>query len=481
MRVLYAVEAGLPPGFAASHAHNIVLQIGGEMGVIGLALVLWCAMLLLRTFIRTWTSVSSTTQVHLSGYAAVFMASAVHHFLQFAFDLPTYTLGFFLFLAFLTHYAPDQEKISVNSKHVVLLLALLLLIYLLGNVFTLRGSTEFQKGIDAARQDQWERAADHICSAHDTNPYISHYAFQCGLAQAQVASQRDDPDALASAITAFERGLELDPYWPINRANLAALEWTHGDEALAIQHMREALEAAPQNAILSLNLGWMEEMQGENQQAQDHYQHALSTSSSLEHRIFFTQTELRAETLANFTPEINPASANSLAWAGHRSLNDGDLLQAKEHLNNAISILSTTTNAYAWLGRVHLEQGSLELANDNIEIALLLGNNSPIVRTEASRIALGMGDEEAWMDHLLRAYELMRYPNQSIEFASVFYMRPLLPSDLVPQVIYPSLDDHTLQDLLDLASYLKSHGPSEPSEEILTWIDTEINQGLGED
>jgi putative inorganic carbon (HCO3(-)) transporter len=475
MRVLYAVEAGVPPGFSASHAHNVLLQIGAELGIIGLALVFWCVLLLLRTFIRTWTNTPASTLPHLAGYAAIFTASAVYHFFHYALDLPIYTAGFFLLLALLAHYAPDMEKIPVKAKQAAPILVVLLLTYLLGSSFTLRGSTDFQKGIDAADEGQWSLSRDQICSAYETSPYISHYAFQCGLVQAQVAYLNDEPDALSSAISAYDEGLRIDPYWPIHRANLSALRWTNGEAEVAMDLMGQALESAPRNSILALNLGWMEEQLGDEQQAIIHYQLALRLNPALEESIFFTKTDLRRGALTTFVPEVISTSSFSLSWVGKRALDNGNLTEAEDALTKAISINANEAIAYAWFGQLYSKLGDIEQAWYYTQLALLLDANSSIVRVEASRIARAMGDEEEWMNQLLRAYELLQNENQSFEFESVFYMRPLLAFDLVPQMLAPELSISTLEEFTELASDLKSQGRSDRATEILEWIETQEN------
>jgi tetratricopeptide (TPR) repeat protein len=473
MRVLYAVEAGVPPGFASSHAHNVLLQLGGEFGIIGIALAFWFGLLLLRTFIRTWTSVPTSAFPHLAGYAAILTCAAVQHVFQYAFDLPIYTVGFFLPLAFLTQYAPDKEKIPIKIKQATPVLGVLLLIYLLGNAFTLRGSTEFQKGIDAANEGQWSLSRDQICNAHETSPTISHYAFQCGLIQAQMAYLNDDPDALSLAISDYEEGLQIDPYWPIHRANLAALKWTGGEANVAMELMSQALEAAPRNSTLALNLGWMEEKQGDQVAAITYYQLALSLNPTLEESIFFTKTDLRQEALDTFVPEVIPTSYFSLSRAGKRALNNGDLKDAEDYLTKAISINANDAIAYSWFGELYGKRNDIEQAWYYTQLALFLNGNSAIVRVEASRIARAMGDEEEWMNHLLQAYELLQRENQSYEYESIFYMRPLLPFDLVPQMADPKLSVSTLEDFTELANEFELKGRSELASEIREWIETQ--------
>ncbi|MCH7588172.1 MAG: O-antigen ligase family protein [Chloroflexi bacterium] len=480
MRVLYAVQAGLPPGFSAGHAHNAILQIAGELGVIGLAIVGWLALLVVRTFNQAWKTVPESSRPRLAGYAGIFVALAVQHMFDYAFELLPYTVAVLLLLAFLIHLAPNTEKIVFRKRLAVPLFAGLLVLYGLGSAFTLSGSTEFQQGIDAARNDNWALAQSQICAAYDVNAYISTYAFQCALAQAQYTYEEktNDEESLASAIMTYKDGLAADPYWPVYWANLAALEWATGDRDNAMAHMQLALASAPNNATFALNLGRMEEHLGYDQDAQAHYLQALTLGPQLEASQYFHQTELRRQTLSGYVPIVDRTSSDSLAWAGWRALNEKSWEKASENLNAALEINFNNAHAYAWLARLNRSLGAQEQAQENIQTALFLDNDSPNVRIEASRIAREMGDEQLMMDHLLRAYAQIRNGNQSFEFASVFYMRPLLDFDLVPQLVSTLLSPAEIDDFNELTQLLGRAGETQQAEALGDWISYLVQQSI---
>jgi tetratricopeptide (TPR) repeat protein len=477
MRILYAAEASLPPGFYAGNAHNTVLQILAELGVIGLALVSWLVLLVLRTFVRTWKSAPGSSYPRLAAYGAVFTAFTVHHMLDYTFELELlpYIIAILLFIAFLSHHAPETEKFDLKSSRATPIIAGLILVFIVGTVFTLRGSDQFQLGIDAANDGDWNAAEAQICAAYETSPHISHYAFQCALIQAKIAFLENDTDALEKSISMYEAGLQSDPYWPINWANLAALEWQSGERTNALTHMQQALDFAPRDAILALNTGWMMEQLGDEVGARDHYELTLKSNPGLIETVFFTQTNLRTRALADFVPGVIQTSAYSLAQAGMRAINDRNLNQAEEYLLGALSIDHNYADAYAWLARVHLELGDLDQAEYNISLALFLTDASPHVRMEASRIAQFKGNEAEAMDHLQRAYSLLRDKHHYMLHSLVFYMRPTLSFDLVPQLIDPKLNSFTVDSFQELAEYLKTSGDVDTARSVLEWIEVEID------
>ena len=206
--------------------------------------------------------------------------------------------------------------------------------------------------------------------------------------------------------------------------------------------------------------------------AREQYQLALAFDPGLEETIFFAGTELRVLALADSVPALIETSTGSLVWAVWRALAEDNLLQAEEYAQATLSIDATYVNAHALLARLNLLRDDLAKADERIKLALFLYDGSPIVQLEASRISRWMGDEQESMDHLLSAFELLTNENQSFEFASVFYMRPLLPFDLVPQLLNPKISNTLAKEFTELAAYLSETGDSEIAREILDWIAT---------
>jgi tetratricopeptide (TPR) repeat protein len=217
----------------------------------------------------------------------------------------------------------------------------------------------------------------------------------------------------------------------------------------------------------------MMEQQGNEEEARLHYQLALKLAPMLEEMIFFTQTNLRLRARDGFEAEVIRTSAASLVGAGRRDLNGNHLSRAEEYLEAALTIDHDHAGAYALLARLHLVRGDLDQAEHNVGLARFLNDESPEVRVEASRIARALGDEEQGMDHLLRAYELLRDEAHYMVHARVFYMRPLLPFDLVPQLMDPKLSRFSVEDFMELAEYLQASGDEDRARSILEWIEEE--------
>ncbi len=476
MGILYAIESGIPPGFDPDHAHNLLLQIAGEFGLIGLVLVLCAAGLIALSLFQSWRSSDDTHRPKIAAITGSLLALCTHHLVDYHFGLYQYTIAVLLLLAILAHISPNQQKISIRRYLSIPILGTLLIGYILGFLYALRGITPFQSGVSAAISGDWVTARDRICDAHENNKENSCYAFQCGLANAQVAFFSDDNSALLEALSAQRAGLELDPYWPPHWANLAALEWENGESQLAVAHMEQAFVAAPRNWIFALNLGWMEEQLGQSVSALQHYKVALTLNPFLESSHFYSKTDLRQKALIDYEPIENPSSSDEYALEGWRLLNDGNFSMAEEMLNHALALNSHNGEAYAWLAQFHQEQGNLDEAWKSALLGIFVESDSPIVLIKVSEISQLMGKKEDAASYLLQAYHQTQNLQQSKRYTATLYKRGLLPRDTVPQLVQVVISDDMIGDFTELAELLEIQRDMDEANEVMTWVKKETER-----
>ncbi|NIT56739.1 MAG: hypothetical protein GWN00_11045, partial [Aliifodinibius sp.] len=105
------------------------------------------------------------------------------------------------------------------------------------------------------------------------------YSYECSLAitnrLVNETNAAEKATLLNKAIEFQKRGFELNPYWVTQEANTAALYWKEGNRYQAISLMNHAVETAPTYDMLLMNLGWMEEVTGNETSALQHYTRAL--------------------------------------------------------------------------------------------------------------------------------------------------------------------------------------------------------------
>ena len=473
--VHYAAETQIPPGFATSHAHNILLQIGTEMGIMGLAVVLWIAVTILRNFLKTWCTCTPAQRIRLAAYTGAGVSLGIHHGVDYLLESPLYAIGILIIVALTLHHAPDSEKLILQERRGVMFLSPLLIIYVLGTLYTSRGSATYWDGVNAGRQGRWEEASERICQAVEINPSVTIHFFQCGLAKAYSSHLEDDPQALTDAISIIKLGLSTDPYWPVHWANLAALEWQAGNYDQALSDMRHAVETAPRNALFALNLGWMEEELNHPDQARIAYNYAIDMDRWLRYSQLFTSSMFNDDLIEDQDQSIIETPYADFIWSGWEALRLEKLDLAEDAFTRSINQNPLAAKAYAGLALIYQQRGQSEQAMMNARTALFIGGPSPDLFDIAGRVALQQGRLEEAMWYFDLSFKLIFDQSFSWQYYNRTYLRFFLAPDLVPwlrlaQISIDQADDYTL-----LAEHYEEAGQHDEAQEIFKVLTLKSN------
>jgi Flp pilus assembly protein TadD len=444
--VLYAQEKGLPPGFATSHAHNILLQIGVENGALGLVLGAAVAVYVLRAFVRAWQRSSKTVRWKLASYAGALTAFGLHHLVDFLLESPAYAAGVVILLASLDHFSPRSERVSLASRSAWAALTGMVLLQSAGVLYLARGSLSYWRGVEAGRAGRWEEAGEAICKSADVNSAIPLYRFQCGLAQAYVYFSNQDQSALHTAQASISRGLAMDPHWPVHWVNLAALQWQAGDPTEALKSMQRAVDSAPRNPHFQLILAWMKAEKGYLDGALQSADQALDLDPWLAGSMVFQQEPFRQIGVGS-ERTVSMSIREGLAFMGWQELDRGQFDQAQAHFNQALSAGLGPPQAYAGLALVLGKQDEFTHAERLFMEAVFLHGLRPDLLAAGSELARLQGDFEranylteegirATMDH-----------SYSQPYYSRAYLRYYLAPDFVPWLRCLTFDQQLLEQV----------------------------------
>jgi O-antigen ligase len=95
------------PGIPASHAHQWILEVASETGVIGLAC--WCALLIV--LVRRWRALPRDCRHAAAAYAIGMLAMLFPVNTHFAFYSSFWSnLYFWLLLVFIAHLQPARDR-----------------------------------------------------------------------------------------------------------------------------------------------------------------------------------------------------------------------------------------------------------------------------------------------------------------------------------------------------------------------------------
>jgi len=449
------------------HPHNLILHLGSEGGLVAISLVTLAAGLLLRGIL---SSRGDKERIAWAAMAAGLTAAAIHNQADVLFEAPAYTGAVLILAASALNGAPPREWITLRRRPGIMLMLAIGLAILAGTLVRMGGAADLREGIEAYEQAPSKETANVICVVHSRWPQQAHYAFQCGLAKARLASATEDPVAYDQAIQAFQAGLKIDPHWPYHWADLGALGLATGDFPLAETAYQEAISRSPDNALFHLNLGRLYEATGRRGEAALAYRQALFYDPWLALSFYFEMDPGRASLVAaQESFRFNTPSAE-WTWKGWIALQNGAPQQAQQAFENALA--SNPRSALAWAGMARLasDNGHLADAIRAAEFAELSGSRNPLVHLTSARIHLQAGNLEAALDAFLKGFRALEDRQIAERYYNIVYRRPYLAYDLVPQLRLARASKEMLEALDTYQRLLIEAGKTAMAEEVAAFL-----------
>lgn len=483
--ILYAHLSKLPPGWLAADAHNLWLEVAAENGLLGIFFALLIGVMLARLGIRVWKSAKDNPDVRArwAAYVGVGVGIFVSNLSGFYFQIPIYTITCLLLLSLAMKLDEDQTiKLSRASGASFLILILFLFGY--GSWFLLRGVDSYRKGADEILSGNESAGMKLICDSARQAPEKSVYQYQCGLAAAQVYYETVDENTLDRALQATRTGLAMDPYWPVNRANLSILEWLDGERTSALADMKDAVQKAPGNALLAVNLGWMAEELGLEDLARASYRQAILVDPWLSMNPFFKESQLRYSA-AQYG--ILADNYTNIRIAAFLAIRNSDFKAASRYLRHLLSANPTdpeATTLQALLAQKTRDGNALFLAQKSI----FLDDSNPRNLVWAAQVARSAGKDQLAISFIQQAFVIWDTKRQydtdtyyySIWSAKQQYYRgqtvfnPLpFATSYIPGYIRADLSEEMREAFLWLADHYRSEGEYDKEKAILTGLHAE--------
>ena len=175
---LFAIEKQIPPGFATSHAHNLMLQTWVELGLLGLMLLAFSGTLLVLAVVSAWRKRFSP---RLAAYAGVGVAVLLQNQLDYLFESPGYLFGVIVIIGLLYYYTPQSQNLSLSRGWASVAVGLALILFVGNLVLGDQGAQAYWGGVKAGREADWQAASDQICRAMDLENSIPHMRFNAGF------------------------------------------------------------------------------------------------------------------------------------------------------------------------------------------------------------------------------------------------------------------------------------------------------------
>lgn len=427
------VYFSLPPDNIFQHSHNIMINVAGELGLVGLVALGFSLYLLIRWL---WKQRTNLTHYSAIGSTAVIGLGIIH-----LFDLPSTNpaVALLALLALILMVQPQQAPViratrgirlrswGVGGLGIVLLLTGYWDSILYAQYLNILGS--------GFANERYAETAAALQFATDADPtlltYPSQQAFLWG-----VAAANGDDRAAKSAIDAYRHAIALEPYYAPYHANLAALYWHSGQQQDGLSMMQQAASMADDEWTLHFNAGEYAEALGDQQAATAAYEQALQANPDADLHPAWPQSRLRATLHSPF--EMHTPEAQIILL-----LEDGQINEAIELWDSTYAIRPSTSPVIRSLLALAANQRDeaqmwYEHAQELIADPLWLGlNEVHLARFDgdtgtAQQVLAAIQQEIENQNHPLAA----DYINGA-NIAFYHYFRQTIPAQFLPQVFYP--------------------------------------------
>jgi putative inorganic carbon (HCO3(-)) transporter len=230
-----------------SHAHNLILTIAAEYGLLGVMAVAFFLLVLGRLI------VSYGRQTRPANWApemvigvGILAGQGIHNMVDGFLDYPI--LPWFTIVSVTLCLQPLQGQRSRSSPHHhrharLFLLGACLLTLLAGALWSGRGFAAYDQARAAAQAGDWPEAVDLLERSVDLDPAYSFYRQQLALAYGELA--RTDSRFLSRALEQQELVHEQNSSYPPDVAYLSCLYWKADQRDQAIDLMEKAIAATP--------------------------------------------------------------------------------------------------------------------------------------------------------------------------------------------------------------------------------------------
>jgi O-antigen ligase/tetratricopeptide (TPR) repeat protein len=445
-----------PYGFFA-HAHNTILNLLVESGLIG---VLAFSVLVFSTFVAVWKQVCMLTgenrAVAIAALAGA-AAWAAHSLVDTVQVEPMNSLVILVILGaalgkrdVIASIRPvSKSKLFIDGGRIgwPIVLGLVLSVTGFYNVWKL---APYTAGVTATVSSNWPEAQTQFAEAvrRESGSVMAHQ--QLGLTDS-ILADKNGPDNLEQAISEFEIVVRLDPDWWLNHANLAALYMAQGDSQAALAESRLASQLGSMSPLTQLNYGVVAESAGQFNEARQAYQTTLTLRPDWAEAYFWRATKFRIGIVSDWR-NLTPASLPLTLTQMEQQAKGGDEVGNYTPLAAEYLRLGRVAEAETLLRRADL--AFAVTGESEIEVVWLKAEAAAIHKDWASAISLGQRAIDGYQAQ--SAFGPGAFGQAA--YGQVFFRRDTMAVDLVPQLPEVPLTDKWADRWVSLGDWQANSG-----------------------
>jgi putative inorganic carbon (hco3(-)) transporter len=438
-----------PPRQPHSHAHNAVLHIAAELGVVGLAALALTVAAGLRAVRRNWEAAARRERLLLAGGMAAAAGYGAHHLADLPAMMPLIALTGIVPLALIAapvEPPPESPPTGPAWSRTLRIagLAGLGVALIITGIWSRANYAGYHTALrQAVATDDYRGGAEALQPIIAADPSLALYHAQQGYLYG-LAAAAGDRDALSEGIAAYERFLALEPHNAVGWANLAALHRDAGQLADAIAAQTRAAELAPDSPPLWMRLGMLAEAAADEDLARRAYTQALEIGDAAARPYpAWEDSALRREIAGEVLPQGRALAAMVAAPGSQIDLSAGQSNDLWAQLCERMPPTARDTILCMLLaGDTEAPEARL------LRAEALAGDNQARAWTRYGRawIAWSSGDSEQ-AERELEAVRALVSPELAREdyvfgtnIAHFQFLRITIPRQFLPQVDYPAAD-----------------------------------------
>lgn len=435
----------MPPHQPHSHAHNLVLNVSAEMGLLGLIALVLTVMIASRQMIQNWRQSTPNQRPVLMGTIGAVIGFGTHHLFDTPAMMPVIALMGLLALSLATASSQVPQPVTMAWRRIGQSISMIVMVStLLISGFWSAGI--YQQYVDALKLANEDNGRDYLSAAEamqsviDSDPSLGLYHGQQGFLYGMDADINNNFDSARLGIESYQQYLDIEPHSAVGWANIAGLYWQIGEHEQAFSAMRGAVQLAPLSWQLQLNLGIYAEATGNETLARQAYAEALDEGSYI--FSFWQETPLRQDVWSEFAP--TGLNQLQLALLNNEPLSSEQVDDLWEE-----SGLASRERTDRYIYRLLLEMQTGESANFEALLSDAVsyvdnGIDRAWMHIGQAYIAQYLGDNLTFQRELVQARELIEITNLDADYLTGVnighfqYLRLVLPRQFLPQVVYPS-------------------------------------------
>ncbi|MFQ5867118.1 MAG: tetratricopeptide repeat protein [bacterium] len=347
----------------ANNAHNEILEIASQTGIVGLGIYVWLFVLFFKVGIDSYRKLSTEyDKIVVLGLLASIFGMLVDNLLNVSLHFPMPALLFWIWMGLAVGICQrrgmPERRISIKKFLVYpinVLSGIIIFGIILFNLKYFRGEIHYFKGFKYAKNNTTLGNAVKECElSYRIYPLNVDNNYELGNAYARL-------DEKEKAIWAYLKAIEANPGYDEIYSNLGIMYGETGRIPEAIEALSKSIEINPLSVPTRSYLAQMHIRRGEWEKAANQYREILDLepeNSKAKANLSFIQAQMEGKhPLRAQTQEIK-----LLFEKGEKYIKNRDWNKAQETYGKIVELAPRNIKANLYLGNVYFSQSKIEEA-----------------------------------------------------------------------------------------------------------------------